>query len=201
MIAHDFHTSQVASHCILRNDTSVHFPNNHRKATDAIARLIEKSGADVDYLRIAKLIYLADRRSILERGVPIFGGKYYSMRRGPTISEFMDFANQRNAPGWSKVISPRKGNALNLISKPHYQTLSDYEKTLLDAVVAEHFNRSTIDLVEWCHQNCPEYEEVESGRRPIEVETILKSGGKKKAQVEKVLAMARELDEMDALLA
>jgi uncharacterized phage-associated protein len=179
----------------------MHFPNNHRKATDAIARLIERSGADVDYLRIAKLIYLADRRSILERGLPIFGGKYYSMRRGPTIGEFMDFANQRNAPGWSEFISPRRGNALNLLAKPHYQSLSDYEKALLDAVVAEHFNRSTTDLVEWCHKHCTEYEEVESGRRPIEVETILKCGGKKKAHVAKVVAMAQELEEMDALLA
>jgi len=52
----------------------VNFPANDRKVTDAVARLIEKSGADVDYLRISKLIYLADRKSIvmLQAGKKLF---------------------------------------------------------------------------------------------------------------------------------
>lgn len=179
----------------------MNFPNNSRKATDAIARLIEKSGKDVDYLRIAKLIYLADRRSILARGVPIFGGKYFSMNKGPTISEFMNYTHSRNAPRWVEVISIRDGNALNIIGKTNYNSLSEYEIKVLDSIVEEHFNQTTVELVKWCHENCPEYEEVSVGaRKPIEVEAMLKFGGKNQNQIAKVLAMAQEIQELDALL-
>jgi len=179
----------------------VNFPVNERKATDAVARLIEKSGADVDYLRISKLIYLADRESILSRGVPIVGGEYFSMRKGPVISEVMDFVNCRNAPRWGQVISARRGHAMNLLQKPAYESLTQEEANILDAVVAQHFNRSTDDLVNWCHANCHEYEQVGFfGRKPIAVEGILKAGGKSKKQIEKISARAEELTALQELL-
>jgi uncharacterized phage-associated protein len=179
----------------------VNFPANDRKATDAVARLIEKSGADVDYLRISKLIYLADRKSIVLRGAPIVGGKYYSMRKGPVISEVMNFVKRRDAPGWKQIISPLHGHALNLLQKPQYESLTRAEIEILDAVVLEHFNRSTDDLVDWCHSNCPEYEEVHFLRRkPINITSILKSEGKSEAQIDKIATRAEELSEFQELL-
>ena len=179
----------------------MNFPANDRKVTDAVARLIEKSGADVDYLRISKLIYLADRKSFVMRGSPIVGGRYFSMRKGPAISEVMNFVKRRNAPGWKETISPLHGHALNLLQKPKYESLTPSEIEILDAVVAEHFNRSTDDLVGWCHSNCPEYEEVPSfKRKPIELASILKSEGKSEAQIEKIEARAEELSELQELL-
>jgi uncharacterized phage-associated protein len=179
----------------------VNFPANDRKATDAVARLIEKSGADVDFLRISKLIYLADRKSIVTRGSPIVGGRYFSMRKGPAISEVMDFVKCRNAPGWKQIISPRHGRVLNLLQKPKYESLTQAEIEILDAVVAEHFNRSTDDLVDWCHANCPEYEEVPFFKsKPISVTSILKAASKSDAQIEKIAARAEELSELQELL-
>ena len=180
----------------------MNFPVNTRKATAAIARLIEKSGADVDYLRIVKLIYLADRTSILRRGIPIVGGHYYSMRKGPTISEVMDFVKQRNAPSWKETISVLKGHALNLIGKPNYNSLTAPELEILDEVVAEHFTMSTEDLVHWCHSNCPEYDKVNFWKRnPIDVENILRKSGKSEAQIQKISNRAKELDELKSILA
>ena len=46
----------------------MNFPVNGEKAVQAAARLIEQSGHPIDYLRLCKLAYLADRRSILVRG-------------------------------------------------------------------------------------------------------------------------------------
>jgi len=124
------------------------------------------------------------------------------MRKGPTISEVMNFVNRRDAVKWKGLISARKGNALNLLTKTDYGSLSDPEIEILDAVVAEHFSRSTEDLVQWCHRNCPEYKDVPSGgRKPIEVEDIMAAGKKSKEQIKKIVARAEELQEFDELLA
>ena len=116
----------------------MNFPNKSKKATQAVARLIQRSGAPIDYLRLVKLVYLADRRSIIDRGIPIVGGQYYSMRKGPAIGEVMDFVNRRNAPHWKEIISPRFGNEVRLAGVPDFGTLSGSELDILDGVVTEH---------------------------------------------------------------
>jgi Protein of unknown function (DUF4065) len=180
----------------------VNFPNQGKKSTQAVARLIEKSGGPTDYLRISKLIYLADRRSILERGQPIVGGHYFSMFKGPTISEFMDLVNQRSESQWREMIAPRQGNNLSLQGNPNFSALSQAELFILDAVVKEFADTDTENLVIWCHRNCPEYEEVAIGnRKPIDVESILRAGGKTPSRIQKVLENAAEIEELNALLA
>lgn len=180
----------------------MNFPVNATKATDAVARLLEKSGGKADYLRIVKLAYLADRDSIIRRGIPIFGGHYYSMRKGPTVSDVMNFVTQRNAEGWAEHISPRHGNTLSLTNPSDYGSLSQSELDILDGVVEEHERRSTSELVNWCHNYCREYERVWwGGRKPIEVESILRAGGKTADRIHKVVSEAEEMAELQALLA
>jgi uncharacterized phage-associated protein len=180
----------------------VHFKNQAKKATQAVARLIKQSGAPIDYLRLSKLVYLADRQSIITRGIPIVGGHYFSMWKGPTIGEVMDFVNQRNAPQWKEMISVRFGNEIRLRGTPCFEALSQSELNILDLVVSEHAERTTDELVDWCHANCPEYEQVAKGKRkPIELESILKAAKKGTKQIQKVLQEAVELQEMDKLLA
>jgi len=179
----------------------MNFPVNEKKATQATARIIEASGGPTDYLRLMKLIYLSDRESILRRGIPIVGGHYYSMRNGPTIGEVMNFVNRRNAEQWAETISPRFGNEVRLQDRPSFESLSKSEMEILDLTVAQHAHRATDELVDWCHENCNEYENVDlSRRKPIEVESILRAGGKSAKAIQKVLENAREVEEMDALL-
>lgn len=179
----------------------MNFPNVERKATDAVARLIEKCGGEADYLRIIKLIYLADRKSILTRGIPIVGGRYFSMKRGPVIGEVMGFVNCRNAPRWKGFISARKGNVINLTAIPKYESLTESELEILDSVVKEHTTRSTDELVTWCHKHCPEYEHVDSGRKVIELESILKKERIPSIQIQRISERAAQLSDLKAVLA
>jgi len=180
----------------------VNFRNQGKKSTQAVARLIEKSGGPIDYLRLVKLIYLSDRESIVTRGVPIVGGRYNSMEKGPIISEIMNFVATRSAPDWKRTISHRYGNELRLLSVPNYGALSASEIEILDKTVQGHLDKTTEELVAWCHKHCPEYESVPHGRqKPITVESILKSARKTAKQIQKLLQEAKEVEEMDELLA
>jgi len=179
----------------------VNFPNQGKKATQAVARLIQSSGGPIDYLRVIKLIYLADRESLRKRGVPIVGGQYYSMRKGPVISEVMNFVGKRNAPGWKEMISPRYGNEIRLQGKPSFEALSQSEIDILDEVVEFHSSRTTEELVSWCHKHCAEYEKVAlDGRKPITIESILRAVGKSQKAINNIVQEAKSLIELDRLL-
>jgi hypothetical protein len=180
----------------------MNFTVQGKKATQAVARLIEKSGGPSDYLRISKLVYLSDRESILKRGIPIVGGEYFSMRMGPVISQIMDFVHSRNAPGWKSTISIRHGNEIRLERIPDSDALSKSEMDILDSTVRQHLNKTTDELVHWCHLNCPEYEKVTGqGRKPITVESILKSEGRSASKIKAIVEEAEHLEEMDRLFA
>jgi antitoxin SocA-like protein len=179
----------------------VNFPVNAAKATEAYGRLLEKENGRADHLRLAKLIYLADRRSILERGVPIVGGTYFSLRKGPMISETTDFAKNQNAPGWKEHISPRYDNEIRLLKKLDPQYLSEAEIEILDAVVQEHNQKTTEELTQWCHDNCPEYENVLWTRKPITVERLLAAGKKPESVIARIVEQAKSDLELDAVLA
>jgi len=57
------------------------------KATEAACLLLEKSGGQINIMKLVKLMYLLDRFSLDRRGVPVTGGDYLSMRNGPVTSE------------------------------------------------------------------------------------------------------------------
>ena len=124
------------------------------------------------------------------------------MEKGPTISEIMTFVGTRRAPDWKETISPRHGNEVRLLAMPDYGTLSESELEILDKTVRCHLGKTTDELVEWCHENCPEYQKVSRGqRRAITVESILRAARKTAKQIQKLLREAKEVEEMDELLA
>jgi uncharacterized phage-associated protein len=176
------------------------FPANGTKATDAVARIIRQSGQSVDYLRVVKLIYLADRKSIAQRGIPIVGGHYFSMRKGPVNGDVMNFVTQRNAPRWKDSIAPLKGHSLSILAEPEYDSLSESEIRILDGVVEEHLDQTTEELVQWCHDHCPEYKHVFFGRREISVESILRAEGKPVEVINRVVRDGQVLADLDHLL-
>jgi uncharacterized phage-associated protein len=181
----------------------VNFPINPRKATEAYVQLLEEEGGRADHLRLAKLIYLADRESILRRGIPIVGGRYYSLQKGPMISEMTNFANRQNAPGWKEHVSPRYGNEIKVL-KPlqEIKLLSEAEIQILSSVVNEHRKKTTEELTQWCHEHCPEYENVLWGtRRPISVESLLAAEKNSQEKIDKIIAQAKADLEMEDLIA
>ena len=180
----------------------MNFPPNVRKAAQAVARILEKSGGSADYLRVMKLLYLADRESIVRRGIPISGGKYYSMRKGPVIGDAMNLVNHRNSDDWKGMIAPRVGHNLSLQSPPSFDELSEAEVDVLDEIVDRHLTRSTEELVKWCHDHCGEYTSVHLWtRKPISVESILRAEKKTQDQIDRVVSEAQSISKLDAMLA
>ena len=76
------------------------------RATAAAAVVVKQEGGPTSYLRLIKLLYIADRASIGQAGHPIVGGNYVSMDHGPVISEVLNLVKGSDAI-WSSVFRKR----------------------------------------------------------------------------------------------
>jgi len=73
----------------------IKFQFDERKATQAAAYLIQKNGGSMNYMALLKLLFLADRASLLKRGHPITGDQVFSMRHGLVLTHVLDRVSQK----------------------------------------------------------------------------------------------------------
>jgi uncharacterized phage-associated protein len=80
------------------------------KATEAAALFLALRGKRMSYLKLIKLLCLADRTSLLRWGVPITTDWYISMDHGPVVSRnYGLIVEDKPKPIWSKYITAPMG--------------------------------------------------------------------------------------------
>ena len=161
------------------------------KATQAAYILIQKEGGIINYMKLIKLMYVADRKRVLARGRPITFDAYYSLDRGPILSKTLNLITEGSAPGvdsvWMQYISiPQSymvqikegGCPLNVLSEAEIETLEQTYNELGD------FNHW--ELVDWSHENLEEWQDPEGSAIPIKYHDILIRGGKTKMEAAEI---------------
>ena len=174
------------------------------KLIQAAAILLKATPPErMSYLRLLKLLYIADRESIQETGRPITGDEVVAMQHGPVLSRAFDcvkgtdYASQE----WGRYIQRSGPYDIELVQDPGVARLSRYEVMKLQDVSRRHEELDQWELVEVTHQfeewvkNQPDAVE----RSPIPVRDILQAVGLGE-QAEEILAEAREYREMQKLL-
>src|SRR5260370_12146701 len=77
---------------------AVNLPFNERKATEAAAHLLKLRGGRMSYMKLIKLLYLADREALLRFGCPITTVRYVSIDRGPVLSRVLNLISEEREP-------------------------------------------------------------------------------------------------------
>jgi uncharacterized phage-associated protein len=159
---------------------------NEKKATQAAARLLELRGGRMSYLKLIKLLYLADREALLRWGRPITTDRYFAMDRGPVLSRVLDLATDGEDPGspciWANHITGPSNFEVELKSPAGRDELSDAEAALLEEVFQEHGRKSRWELVELTHK-LPEWKDPQGCAVPITYRDILKAGRKTELEI------------------
>ena len=160
----------------------MNFVFNERRSTQAAAFLVSRNGGTMNYMKLIKLLYLADRTALLRWQQPITGDKYYSMPRGPVVSTILDIISNGPNPHengyWSHAIkkSPDDGYAVTAVAPVEYDDLSAREKRLLTDI-DEHFKAfDQWAMVDYCHKNLPEWNDPQGPSAQITVEEIIRAG-------------------------
>ena len=81
-----------------RYGCAMRLPFNEKKATQAAAYLLRLRGGRMSYMKLIKLLYLADRISLNRRGRPITTDRYVSMDRGPVLSRTLNLITEERDP-------------------------------------------------------------------------------------------------------
>jgi uncharacterized phage-associated protein len=164
-------------------------PFNERKATEAAAHLLALRGGQMHYLKLLKLLYIADRVALGRWGIPISHDNYVSMDHGPILSQTYNLIRDGGSRIWSEHISAPFGDyEIRLIGeKPVAQKLSQAEEKLLDEVFSQYGSANRWDLVDETHK-FPEWRDPHGSSLPISVGDILRALGESEEEVEAVVA-------------
>src|ERR1017187_9578590 len=90
---------------------------NEAKATQAASFFLKLRGGQMHYIKLIKLLYLADREALIRWGIPFTTDRHVSMDNGPVTSRILRLITEDcPKPFWSKYISApldRKSTRLN----------------------------------------------------------------------------------------
>jgi uncharacterized phage-associated protein len=174
------------------------------KATQAAALLLGWAGGTMNYMKLIKLLYLADRTTLLRWGRPITFARAVSMKHGPVLSEVLDLINEGSPPGeaplWNRVVSSPSNYTVRLNAACSADDLSDAEEAVLAEVFREFGGMDPWPLVDRLHRELPEWTPT-SGAVPIQYRDILLKEGRTEAAVAELESELEELAMIDRLLA
>lgn len=177
---------------------------NERRATEAAARLLKLRGGQMSYMKLIKLLYLADREALLRWGRPITTDRYVSMDKGPVVSRIYSLITEEIPPGeesfWRRHISAPEANyEVRLLSEPKPWELSRAEEALLDEVFQKYGALDRWKVVEITH-DLPEWQDPNGSSVPIEYGDILRAGGKTDEEIAEIEAELAALEAAEHFL-
>lgn len=157
------------------------FPFKFEKALQAVGILLRgEPSRETNYMRLLKLLYIADRESLGDTGRPIAGGRVVAMARGPVPSHLYDIIKGADVhyADWDRFIK-RRGYRVQLIREPGIGELCKYEIEKLTEVSERYRLKDEWDMVQETHQ-FPEWKRNDPGSssRPIPLADILDAVGR-----------------------
>lgn len=145
--------------------------------------ILKKYNGTLNYTKLIKILYLADRKAMSETGYSITGDSYVSMKDGPVLSSLYDLIKNRY---YDRVVQyywnskfQTDGYSIYLVAQfiPD-GLLSNFESETLDSTDRKFHYSSYSSLIDYVHdkKNCPEWKNTQS-RIPISETEILRNVG------------------------
>lgn len=173
------------------------------RATQAAARLLKARGGRMSYMKLLKLLYLADRKALLEHGRPITYDRFVSMDHGPVLSQTYNLMVAEESPDqpsyWRTFISEPEHYEVSLRREPPDGELSRAQEEVLDSVFAEFGALGRWELVELTHR-LPEWVDPHGSSIPLSIDDVLRAAGMDAEDVEAVKEALSAEDSLSLLL-
>ena len=154
---------------------------NETKVTQAAAVMLKLRGGRMKYIKLLKLLYLADRKSLLERGRPITTDRYVSMDDGPVLSKTYNLIQgdyRETEHVWSSTIVPAADYDVqlkDLDADLQVGQLSQAELGILKSVFGQYGHWNRWKLIDKVMHKLPEWHNPNGSMIPIEVRDILQT--------------------------
>ena len=175
---------------------SIAFVFDERKATQAACYLLSLNNGRMNYMKLIKLLYLSDRKYILDFSNSITTDCYVSMDNGPVTSNIYDLIKEgKKDTGsyWSSRIHTDDYDVCMIKHEPDYGYLSPMEMEIIGSIDEQFKNYKEWDVVNYCHNNLREWQNPAGSMIRISIEDIIraeKSGEKAEENIEETALAA-----------
>ena len=152
------------------------------KTLQAAACLLRlEPSRSMSYMRLLKLLYIADRESLKETGAPVTGDRVVAMKQGPVLSETYELIKGEHLryAEWERAFK-REGYRIELVEDPGIGRLCKYEIDKLNEISEKYREADEWDMVNVTHE-FPEWKKNDPGgssMKPIPLKDILKAVGR-----------------------
>ena len=180
---------------------------NERKVAQMAAYLLAKGERRMAHLKLMKLLYLADRRSMDVYGFPISGDRVVAMPHGPVLSMTLNLIDgdvESCEDGWESWISDKANHQVALKRTPSPELLDELSVAdlgALDAVWNEFGHMTQWAIRDYTHDHCPEWKDPNGSSVAIPFEDIFGALGKTPAVASELGARIEAERSLDKLFA
>lgn len=161
---------------------------NIDKLIEVVGYILKKYNNQLNYTKLLKMLYLADRQAYNDIGSSITGDTYAAMPKGPVLSITYDLIRNKRydviQAAWNNHFSVDNKNLVLNSSDLGFGKLSDYELSVLDNIDAQFHNCTFGQMIDYVHKNCPEWQDPNGSSYPIYPQDILRSLGKTQEEID-----------------
>jgi uncharacterized phage-associated protein len=127
---------------------------NAKKAVQAAGVLLRAHGKRMSHLRLLKLLYIAERKSIKDDGCPLVGGHFVAMNHGPLHDDVYQLikGEHRRYSIWAGHVARVGQHDIVLERDTGVDELSEYEIRLLNTISEENEHLDDFTLAEFTHE-------------------------------------------------
>ena len=152
-----------------------------KRIIQIVQHLLSKYNYRLNYTKLLKLLYLADRQALQRWDTRISKDTYANMRQGPVLSGLYnlikeDYHDQFAQGQWTNRFYRDGHDLVAILPKPlPVDELSSREIELLDQIDAEYHEWTFSKLIDLLHdeQQFPEWENPENSSTYLSLRTIL----------------------------
>ena len=175
---------------------------NPEKLIQACNYLLKKDNSTFNYTKLIKLLYLADKESLKGSLRTITGDTYVSMKNGPVLSNLYDLIMGRYRKEdiqnlWNSRFLRDGYDIIVATERIPQGELSAFEMQILDQIYDKFKGFNLPQMIDYVHNNCPEWKDPEGSSIPIQTREILESIGRSPEEIELILAETEAFEEED----
>ncbi len=157
------------------------FRFNFDKACQAVAYFLRRAhGHRMNYMKLVKLLYVADRECIAESGRTLTGSRFIAMERGPVVEDVYSLIRGQHvqSPEWSEYFKTDEYH-LEMKLDPGMGELTRFTAAKLDEIYNRYRDKDEWDMVRLTHE-FDEWKNNNPGSSscPIPFDDVLKAIGR-----------------------
>jgi len=171
------------------------------------AFFIHKEGGVMPHLKLMKLLYLTDRRSMTEWGYPVSYDQMVSMPHGPVLSCTLSYINGdvKDSDYWDSWISDKENHTVSLNTPLNnlnqLDQLSDIELSIMEKTWSKFGSMDKWEIRDYTHDHCKEWKDPNNSSYPIPYKDVFKAIGRNKKDSSRLQQEIEATQNMDELFA